>query len=440
MKSIRVPEGLKLRDYQVEGVKHLMSGQRKMLFDDVGLGKTAQSLVALNSLGAKTTLILCPPSTKYGWEREAQRWTDRDYKIHVMSKEVERIPTDVNICIVPYSLLSSPMIIDQLKDRRWSVTIIDEIHYVKNTSSNRSNKTISRSGVAPKSVYMWGLTATPLVNGPIDMWPFFRSMGKEHLPTKCRDWMGYTRYFCARYKEAHSGRWNVKGASNLPVLNKALYNTGFAMRRTKEQVLKELPAKQYRVIPMRRKDKAISINYDVELLKSKVRLGIMGEEIAQARRELGIEKLPSVLEYLDEVKEPCVVFGWHTEFLESVAKHTGGQLYYGSMTSAAKERAKQDFIDGKVQFLLANIVSAGTGLDGLQHRSSHCIFAELPWTYTEVDQASGRLHRMGQTNPVLADILCVEGGIEEYVLQTILGKQESFKKVIDKTTELINIK
>jgi len=224
------------------------------------------------------------------------------------------------------------------------------------------------------------------------------------------------------------------------VLNKALYNTGFAMRRTKEQVLKELPAKQYRVIPMRRKDKAISINYDVELLKSKVRLGIMGEEIAQARRELGIEKLPSVLEYLDEVKEPCVVFGWHTEFLESVAKHTGGQLYYGSMTSAAKERAKQDFIDGKVQFLLANIVSAGTGLDGLQHRSSHCIFAELPWTYTEVDQASGRLHRMGQTNPVLADILCVEGGIEEYVLQTILGKQESFKKVIDKTTELINIK
>ena len=110
------------------------------------------------------------------------------------------------------------------------------------------------------------------------------------------------------------------------------------------------------------------------------------------------------------------------------------------MTSAAKEKAKQEFIDGKVQFLLANIVSAGTGLDGLQNRSSHCIFAELPWTYTEIDQASGRLHRMGQENPVLADILCVEGGIEEYVLQTILRKQENFKNTIDNSTELINIK
>lgn len=440
MKSIRVPEGFSLRDYQIDGVKHLMSGQRKLLFDDVGLGKTAQSLVALNSLGAKTTLVLCPPATKYGWARETEKWTDRNYKIHVMSKEVEWIPADVNVCIVPYSLLSSPMITDQLKERRWSVTIIDEIHYVKNTSSNRSSKTISRSGIAPKSVYMWGLTATPLVNGPIDMWPFFRSMGKEHLPTKCRDWNGYTKYFCRRFKEKHTGRWNVKGSSNLPVLNRALYDTGFAMRRTKAEVLKELPEKQFRVIPMIKKNKSIEVNYDVELLKKQVGLGVMGEEIAQARRELGIEKLPSVLEYLDEIKEPCVVFGWHTEFLETIARHTGGNLYYGSMTSAAKERAKQEFIDGKVQFLLCNIVSAGTGLDGLQKRSSHCIFAELPWTYTEIDQASGRLHRMGQKNPVLADILCVEGGIEEYVLQTILKKQENFKKAIDNSTELINIK
>jgi SNF2 family DNA or RNA helicase len=438
MKSIRIPEGFMLRPYQIEGVKHLLGAQRKLLFDDVGLGKTAQSLVAVNTLGAKTTLVLCPPSTRFGWAREAERWTDRGYKIQVLMKELDKIFDDTNICIVAYSLLNSPAIVDQLKEKRWTVTIIDELHSVKSTKAKRTKNILSRGGVASKSVHLFGLSATPMINGPIDLWPIFRSSGKEHLPTKCRDWMGYTKYFCNRYKD-YAGRWNVSGSANLPVLKKALYESGFALRRTKEEVLKELPEKEYRVIPLARGKKSISKDLSQKLLNKNVRLAMGADEMAEARRELGIEKLDVVLDYIKDVPEQAVIFGWHREFLETIHKKTNSSLYYGSMTQKQKEQSKQDFLDGKSQFLIANIQSAGTGLDGLQHAASRCIFAEFPWTYTDIDQASGRLHRMGQKGNVLIDMMCVAGGIEEYMLQTILRKQINFKNAIDLSTKLINI-
>jgi len=399
-----------------------MSNQRALLLDDVGLGKTAQALVAASSLGAKTTLVLCPPATRYGWEAEAKKWTTRQYNIHVMTREKEWIPEGVNILVVSYSLLNSPMIIDQLKSMKWSVTICDEIHYCKNGTSKRSKTILGRGGLISKSVYFWGLTATPLINAPIDLWQVFRSMGKAHLPEKQRDWMGYTRRYCKRFK-SHWGRWDTTGAANLDELKQCLYGTGFAVRRTKSEVLTELPEKTLRLMPLDGDGVGPAHMKWDKLRDSKVRLGLGGAEIAEARRDLGMAKLDAVVEYVLSIEEPVVVFGWHQEFLRELSERTNGVLYYGAMSPAQKERAKAQFIAGKAPVFAANLQSAGTGLDGLQHVSDHCVFAELPWTYTEIDQATGRLHRMGQKNHVLCDMLVEHGGVEEYMMKTILRKE-----------------
>jgi len=432
MNPIRCPKGMKPRDYQATGVQHLMGKQRCLLFDEVGTGKTAQALIALNSLGAKTTLIFCPPAVRYHWESEANKWTDRGYTVHVMTKEMEAIPEGTNILIVSYSLLNSPMMVDQLKARKWAVCILDEIHFLKSTKAKRSKIVLGRGGIITKCTYVWGLTATPMDNSPIDLWPIFRAMGKEFLPEKTRDWMGYTRWFCARYKD-NFGRWDVKGCMNLPVLRKALFDSGFALRRTKDEVLKELPSKTFRLVPLVSTNSGkAEIKWDQKLRGKGVRLTVSAAELAEARKELGMEKLKATLEFIKDIKEPTVVFGWHREFLETVASEIKGALYYGSMSPKAKEKAKQDFLDGKTQYFVANLASAGTGLDGLQHRASRMVFAELPWTYSGIDQTSGRLHRMGQENPVLADLLCIHGGVEEYILQTILRKENYFGKLVDK--------
>lgn len=437
MKSIREPKSMKLRNYQRAGVYHLIENQRALLLDTMGLGKSAQSIVAFNSLGAKRVLILCPSATRYGWEEEVKAWDTRGYRTHVMTRESEWIPEGANVVIVSYSLVNSKMILDQLKRIRWVVTIADEIHFLKNSKAQRTKNILGRGGVIGKSVYFWGLSGTLMPNTPIDLWQVFRSMGKKHLPQKAQDYNGFTRIFCNRYKTPWG--WNVSGAKNLDVLNKCLFDSGFALRRTKEKVLKELPAKTYRLLPMEGDaDSPAEIKWGETIRKlNPIKLGLGAGEIAEARKDLSIEKLEATVQYVQSVDQPLVVFGWHREFLEAIHEATDSVLYYGSMSPSAKEEAKKKFIRGKAQVFIANIQSAGTGLNGLQKRSCHAIFAEPPWTWAEIEQAADRLHRMGQTQPVLVDILCMRGGVEEYILRAVTKKQGFFNKVFDESKTLL---
>lgn len=428
---------MKLRDYQRVGVKHLMASQRGLLLDDQGIGKTAQSVAAFNSLGAKKVLILCPSATRYGWEDEVRAWDTRGYKTHVMTRTNEWIPEWADVVIVSYSLVNSKMILDQLKRTRWVVTVADEIHMLKNSKAQRTKNILGRGGLISKCVYFWGLSGTLMPNTPIDLWQVFRSMGKKHLPLKAQDYNGFTRIFCNRFKTRYG--WDVSGAKNLDVLSKCLFDTGFAMRRTKDKVLLELPPKTYRVLPMEGSAQTpaeIKWGDTIRKLNPK-NLGLSAGELAEARKDLSMEKIEATVEYVNSLQEPVVVFGWHREFLEELHGATDSVIYYGSMSPDKKEAAKKAFIDGEVKVFVANIQSAGTGLNGLQAVSNHAIFAESPWTWAEMEQAADRLHRMGQKNPVLIDVLCVRGGVEEYILKAVVKKQGFFNKVFDEAKTLL---
>jgi len=434
---------LELRDYQREGVEHLKSRQRVLLLDEMGTGKSAQSIVAFSELGAKRVLIICPPATKYQWEIECHKWSTRKYKTQVLTTRLDSIAEDCQIIICPYSLLSSPMMIDQLLSTRWTVTIIDEIHYCKNTKANRTKVVLGgrKKGIVQNSVHVWGLTGTPMTNAPIDLWPIFRSMGREHLPDKASDYNGYTRVFCKRRKN-HFG-WHVSGSANLHILHNSLFRTGFALRRTKEDVLTELPAKTYRLTPMEMGEMNAEIKWGDKLRKAdlkKSNLGLPAGELAEARKDLAHDKMDAVIEYVNVIQHPVVIFGWHREFIEKMADELGGVMYYGEMTPKKKEEAKKAFLEGRSKYFIANIESAGTGLDGLQHVSSHCVFAEIPWTYAQIAQATDRLHRMGQKDPVIADLIVVKGGVESYILNTVLKKeQRESELLLDKADSVFNI-
>lgn len=432
---------MKLRDYQEQGVNHLANNQRALLADDQGLGKTAQALSALDKLGPKKALVICPPAVRYGWEAEANRWTTRGYKVHVMTKENEWLPDDAQIIVCSDSLLSSPMIVDQLKQTRWGVTIVDEIHRFKSTKANRTQVVLGgrSKGIINNSVYFWGLSGTPMTARPLDLWPMFRSMGKQYLPKNAQDYMGFTKVFCKRYK-TRWGHYDCSGASNIGVLHKALFERGFALRRTKDEVLSELPDKQYRIVPMDLEDKTAEAKWGEKIRSadlSKSTCGIGAAELAEIMKDVGHVKIPAIVEYIKELNNSVVVFGRHREFLERIASETNSVLYYGGMTPKQKQEALDKFKKGEVQCFVANITSAGTGLDGLQHVSHHAIFAEFPWNYSELAQAADRLHRMGQQNKVLIDLMVQRGGLESYVLHTILHKEKITKDLLDEQ-EVLN--
>jgi SWI/SNF-related matrix-associated actin-dependent regulator 1 of chromatin subfamily A len=438
-----VEEIMKLRSYQDEGVRHLMHKQRALLLDDMGLGKTAQAIVAFDRLGAKRVLIICPSATRYGWENEVRKWSTRDYNIQVLGGTKERIKAESNVVVCSYSLLNSPMLLDQLLSTRWTVTIVDEIHFCKNTKANRTKVVLGgrKKGIAQNSVHVWGMSGTPMTNAPIDLWPVFRSMGREHLPTKAQDYNGFTRIFCKRRKTKWG--WDVSGSANLSVLHASLFKSGFALRRTKDEVLTELPEKTYRVLPMEMENHEAEIKWGDKLRKADLKkssLGMDAGELAEARKDLAHDKLDAVVEYVRDIPGQVVIFGWHREFIEEMAGRLGGVMFYGGMSPKAKEKSKQKFLNGSAKYFVANIASAGTGLDGLQHVSSHCVFAEIPWTYAEVAQATDRLHRMGQKDPVIADLIVLKGGVESYIMSTVMKKEGRTEDLLlDNPKSVINI-
>jgi len=441
---LKVPKGLALRDYQKTGVEHLLSGQKKLLLDDMGLGKTAQSVVAFNTLGAKRVLITCPPAVKYGWQRELSVWSERDYQVQVIEGGMDKIEMhDRMVIICPFSYISrSDFMVRQLKSIRWGVTIADEIHRCKSMDAKLTKAIMSKTGIISNSVYFWGLSGTLMPNTPKDLIVPFLCMGKNHLG-KYNDWFKFTGRYCQRWKTPWGG-WDISGAKNLDELSTRLFDTGFAVQRFKEDVAKELPGKQYTLLPMRGSGR---MSVEVESIMKKAdlnseNLGLGAGDLATLRREVGERKVWPAFEYIlslvEKESRKLVVFAWHKSVIAELSetldryglKHV---TYTGSMSPTKKEEARAEFIEGDAQLFIANIGSGGTGLDGLQHVCSHAVFLETPWTYTEIAQASDRLDRIGQTDMVNIDILVMQDEVEHYILDKVLTKEGYFNEVFKRT-------
>jgi len=420
-----------------------MSGKRKLLADDMGLGKTCMSVVAFSNLGAKKILIICPPSVLYSWDREIVKWSIKSYWVQIMQGMMCEVDDVADIVICPYSILHSPFIAHQLKERRWGVLLIDEVHYLKSTKANRTHVIFGKGnskGVAHNSVYIWSLSGTPMTNTPIDVWPLMKKMNAKNLG-RYNTWMKFTGRFCRRYLDRRM-RWNVTGASHIDELNKMLFDTGFALRRTKREVLKDLPPKQLRILPVN-VDKKISYNsvtWDDQIDQSEIQgsLTCEGEEIAEARREIGLVKIPQVFAHLKEVlnsHEKIVLFSWHQDTVDAyqdLFKKAGipSVKYNGSVGPKEKDEALQEFSKGKARVFNCNFLSAGVGLDGLQYVCSYGCFAELPWTFTELMQAADRLDRFGQGNKPLIDIFVCRKTIDQYMIKKVFTKEKHHEALL----------
>lgn len=436
---IKLPSNLKLRDYQIEGVKHLMSGQRRLLLDDPGLGKTCQALVAAASLGAKRILVIVPPATRWGWAEEVVRWTH--YKPQVLVGTMAWLDPNADCYILSYSLLNSPMILDQIK-QRWPVCIVDEVHFCKTLGTNRTEQIFGKrsKGIATNSVYLWGLSGTLMTNTPRDLFPIMRGMGNKWLG-KYRQQRAFQYRFCDAFMSGYG--LDDSGASNLKQLNHMLFNSGLALRRLKGDVLKDLPDITYRLMPIEG-DKVVHAafkKWDKVLRRQDFsgKLPVSGEELAKARKEVSLAKEKCMFEYIKyrlEEHPKILQFFWHKVGVKAMdlnlkCDSIESACYFGPMSATQKEEAKSDFINGDVQVINANYQSAGVGLDGFQKVCSYGVFYDIPWCFTEIQQCAGRLHRFGQGKPVLIDIPVIMGTAEQYVMKKVFEKENYFESVLD---------
>jgi SWI/SNF-related matrix-associated actin-dependent regulator 1 of chromatin subfamily A len=415
--NILAKQGKKLYQHQEEGIKFLLSRNGSILADDMGLGKSIQSIIAALESGAKKILVVCPSSTKINWEREINVFCD-ETAIVDGKKWKEAKFTIINFDILKnFHSLKDKKNLDvelnrELANANFDLAIIDEAHYLKNNDSIRG-KIMVELATKHNINKVWLLTGTPVANRPMD---FFNLLKIIKSPI-AENWKHYAVRYCEGkqfFRTLKNGSkkqiWLTDGASNLEELASKTKN--IILRRLKTEVL-DMPDKV--VTPMHQQlDKKGWSEYD-RLWDEYVTNRILEDkktneeqkslvELILLRRFIAAQAIPYTIEMAEnaiELGRKVIIFTSFTEELEILQNHFGkiAVKHNGPMTTIQKQKSVDAFQNNaKIKVFIGNIKSAGVGITLTE--GTVVIFNSFDWVPGSNEQAEDRAFRIGQKNDV----------------------------------------
>jgi SWI/SNF-related matrix-associated actin-dependent regulator 1 of chromatin subfamily A len=258
-------------------------------------------------------------------------------------------------------------------------------------------------------------------------------------PLAFNSWWDFTHKHCG-YKKTKWGV-DVSGATNLPELQEKLRAT-VMVRRMKADVLNELPPKIRQIITLNGGGAAV-VRFNEAYAKAKAEKyvdavnemefisGVPIGEMAIARHEIAMEKVPQVIDYINEFDHPVVIFAHHKDVIQALQEGITRECVtvVGGQPMEERQKAVDRFQSGEVDVFIGNIKAAGVGLT--LTRASHVCMVELDWTPANVLQAEDRCHRMGQTDTVFVQHFTFQNSIEEHICKLIMEKQKIIEQAID---------
>lgn len=450
--SVPVPEFCELMPFQIAGVHYARDRANCLIGDAPGLGKTIQAIALANLRGCKRVLVVCPANVRPQWARQIKIWsTLPKVVVYPVFKSSDGVHPTANYVITSFEVARDGLW-DTLRSYNWDLLVIDEGHYLKTPDAartralfgaNRQSKCRYRGtgGIAERAEQIVALTGTPLPNRPRECFTLANALDPSSI-----DWMNFNT-FKDRFNPGGSDRetgatWEY--VSRLPELNARL-RCNIMVRRLKEDVLKDLPAKRYEIVPVETNgaiaaalhaEKMLDFDEEEMLQRSG---GKIDGAISTVRRQMGEAMAPAVLEHLlvllDGGVEKLVIFAHHHSVLSvlqvGMAKH-GVLRVDGSTSAKGKNQAVEKFkFDPRLKVFLGQMQSIATGTDGLQDVATHCVLAEASWVHGDNEQAVDRLHRMGQKGSVLAQLMVAPGSISERILGRSISKGRTVQKVLD---------
>lgn len=415
--DILAKQNKKLYQHQEDGIKFLLSRNGSILADDMGLGKSIQSIIAALESGAKKILIVCPSSTKINWQREINVFCD-DTAIVDGKKWQEAKFTIINFDILKnFHTLKDKNKVDvelnrELVNANFDLAIIDEAHYLKNNDSIRGKIMVELS-TKHNINKVWLLTGTPVANRPMD---FFNLLKIIKSPI-AENWKHYAVRYCEAkqfFRTLKNGTkkqiWLTDGASNLEEL--AAKTKNIILRRLKTEVL-DMPDKV--VTPMYQQlDKKGWGEYN-ELWDEYVTKRILEEkktneeqkslvELILLRKFIAAQAISYTIEMAEnaiEMGRKVIIFTSFTEELEILQNHFGkiAVKHNGPMTTFQKQKSVDAFQqNAKIKVFIGNIKSAGVGITLTE--GTVVIFNSFDWVPGSNEQAEDRAFRIGQKNDV----------------------------------------
>lgn len=443
-----------LLPYQKAGVAYAIRAKRCFIADEMGLGKTLQAIASLEVVGDYPAVVMCPPNLVLNWKAEYSKWLPtRRIATVLAGKGQKEFPErdSYDVLVVGYSNISYWE--SQLTGHR--AYVLDESHYCKTLTAKRTKSARKIVASSPSGSLVLCLTGTPVTNRPAEYVAQLDILGK--IKDFGGTW-GFYRRYCNAFQDKW-GQWHLEGASNLEELNEKLRSVCY-IRRTKDQVLKELPPVFHQELTLIGAPPAMAeyakaekdiVNYLVERAKAiALELGTSPHSAAVVarikaehsqhlvrlsvlRRLSAKAKMESVVEWVQQRTEngaKVAIAAHHRDIVDELAGRFGGLKIQGGMSVEEVEATKHKFqTDPKAQVITLSIQAAKTG--HTLTAAQDIIFVELPWTPADVDQTYSRLHRMGQTGSVTATYALCSGTIDEEIYSLIAAKRRVVNTAVD---------
>jgi superfamily II DNA or RNA helicase len=439
------PPGLQamLRPYQAEGFAWMLrlaeSGFGAILADDMGLGKTVQTLALLLARAAAgPALVVAPTSVCDNWATEAARFAPGlRCSIHGRgdgdrAAQVARAAAG-DLLVVSYALLLRDA--EAFAAQTWATLVLDEAQALKNAATQR----VQAVG-ALQAGFRLALSGTPVENRLADLWSLMNLINPGLLGTAAR--------FAERFGNPIERQRNDAARARLRRLV-----SPFLLRRTKAQVLSDLPPRTeivQRIEPSpeerafleaMRRDALARIAQLDPADPGKNRFNVLAE-LTRLRRaacdprlaapELGrigakVQAFERLATELVEARHQALVFSQFTDFLKLLAERLdacGLRYRYldGATPAAARGELVASFQRGEADLFLISLKAGGFGLN--LTAADYVVIADPWWNPAVEDQAMGRAHRIGQQRPVTVYRLVTAGSIEERIVALHQDKRE----------------
>ena len=416
---------LPLYGYQVIGTKFIdRAGGRCLIADAPGLGKTVQA-IAYAQLHNLKTLIVCPLSVVVNWQREVKKFTGKDSTIWDSKYYDGNLKNQFHI--THYDAVSKNN--QWLRDQEFDLLVCDEATYLKNRQTIRAKSILGswkerRKYPGVKTKYVIFLTGTPVMSRPIEAFSLLNFLD--------RDRFNNFFHFTQRY-----GGWKGAAPMNLQDLHDRTKD--LVIRRKKEQVLTELPAKQRNDLYVElTKDERKEYNELLKELFGKWRVDGKPsiKHMPKLQGFLIDKKVPRLVEMIDEFLDndkPILIFSNYIAPLKFLLEHYGTQaaLLTGEMNRNERQESIDRLTTGKAKIGLFSLMAAGMGIDGLQHKIDTVVFLNCDFVPANHEQAEDRTHRIGQTAQVQVYYMLCDGTIDEYMRDILKEKQAVADMIVD---------
>ena len=413
-----------LMDFQKEGFSFLLLHDRCLLADEMGLGKTVQAIACIAEVKSFPVLVVPPPHLVLNWEHELRRFLrihGTTPRIHIIHGLAPYPLPEADVYIMHYLLLRGwKKVIPALPFR---VLILDEVQELRHSGTEKYSAASLLSDHCDRVI---GLSGTPIYNEGGEIWNVINILDFQFLGS----WESFSREWCTGYGNRIVAKPDILGSY--------LKREGLMLRRTKADVLSELPPKRRLVQTldwndaMYRKlmEPVIPLLYQWKN-PSELTAGqrsLLEQSISQqARQATGIAKAPFVCQFVRamlEGGERVLLFAHHHAvfdlYMKELAAYHPGMIT-GRETIQEKAAAADRFLQDQTRLLCISLRSA-SGLN-LQHATC-VVFGELDWSPAVHAQAEDRAHRIGQTDSLLCYYLVSPGG-SDALMQEALGLKVS---------------